>query len=82
MFLLVPSAWTPGVQGEGRGCVEGSHGCYTGLGGASWGHMASRDEECAPGIEPLPAPLKSVEAGRRGNCAPGVCVCGGGGGGL
>ena len=75
---MVSSAWTPRVQGEGRGCVEDSHGCYTGLGGASWGHMASRDEECAPGIEPLPAPLKSVEAGRRGCCALGVGGRGGG----
>ncbi|XP_044786769.1 D site-binding protein isoform X2 [Bubalus bubalis] len=40
--------------------------------------MASRDEECAPGIEPLPAPLKSVEAGRRGCCALGVGGRGGG----
>lgn len=28
------------------------------MGGASWGHMESRDEECAPGIEPLPVPYR------------------------
>lgn len=39
--------WTPGVLGEGRGCVGCSHGADTGLGGASQGHMETWDEECA-----------------------------------
>lgn len=58
LFLLVLRVWTPGVRGGGKGCVGCSHGSDTGLGGASWGHMESRDEECAPGIEPLPAPSR------------------------
>lgn len=54
------------------GCVGCSHGSDTGLGGASWGHMESRDEECAPGIEPLPAPYRVWGWGERGTVLQGV----------
>lgn len=70
LFLLVLRVWTPGVRGGGKGCVGCSHGSDTGLGGASWGHMESRDEECAPGIEPLP----ECGGGEKGiQCAGSMC---------
>lgn len=71
-FLWVMRVRTPGVQERGRGCVGCSHGIDTGLGGASWGHMESGDEECAPGIEPLPAPYRVWGWGEAATVSRGV----------
>lgn len=49
-----------------------ARGSDTGLGGASWGHMESRDEECAPGIKPLPAPYRVWGRGERGTVPQGL----------
>lgn len=48
-ILFSHLTWESGPVGsrEKGVCVGCSHGGDTGLGGASWGHMECRDEECA-----------------------------------